>query len=124
MAQVIPEGPRAMAEVPGLGLRFVQRSGQAIVELLNSPRPAPDWQRPQRRAPGDPSLKKRINRLIEARDAIAGELKIDGSVLCPRATVVGVAENCAAGDVQALEAAGMGGWRLELLGNAFVKALK
>ena len=124
MAQEIPEGPRAMAEVPGLGLRFVQRSGQAVVGLLNSPRTAPEWQRPQRRPPGDPSMKKRINRLIEARDAIAEELKIDGSVLCPRATVVAVAENGAVGDVQAFEAAGMGGWRLELLGEAYVEALK
>jgi len=124
MAQVVPEGPKAMAEVPGLGLRFVQRSGQAVVELLNSPRTAPEWQRPQRRAPGDPSLKKRINRLIEARDAIAGELKIDGAVLCPRATVVAVAENGQVEGVQALEAAGMGGWRLELLGDAFVEVLK
>ncbi len=124
MAQVIPEGPKAMAEVPGLGPRFVQRSGQEVVGFLNSPQPAPDWQRPQRRPPGDPLMKKRINRLIEARDNISGELKIDGAVLCPRATVVAVAENGAVGEAELLEAAGMGGWRLELLGGAFVEALK
>ncbi len=123
MAQAVPEGPRAMGKVPGIGPRFVERYGQAVAELLGEPQAAPEWQRPQRRPPSDPGTKKRIARLIEARDAIGKGLEIDGAVLCPRATLEAVAELGAGADVQALEAAGMGGWRLGVLGEAYLTAL-
>ena len=124
MAQTIPEGPKAMGMVPGIGPRFVQRYGKAIAELLTEPQEAPEWQRPQRRPPSDPGTKKRIARLIEARDAISKTLEIEGAVLCPRATLDAVAELGTGVDIQALKAAGMGGWRLEVLGEAFIEALK
>lgn len=123
MAQTVPEGPRAMRIVPGIGPRFVQRYGQALTDVLITPQAAPDWLRPQRRLPGDLANKKRVARLIEARDATAGRLEIDGAVLCPRATVEAVAELGAGADVQALEAGGLVGWRLNVLGDAYVAAL-
>ncbi|MCK5378930.1 MAG: HRDC domain-containing protein [Acidobacteria bacterium] len=124
MAQTIPEGPNAMGMVPGIGPRFVQRYGRAVAELLTVPQEAPEWQRPLRRPPGDPGTKKRIARLTEARDANGKALEIDGAILCPRATLEAVAEVGTGADTQALQAAGMGGWRLELLGEAFVEVLK
>ena len=123
MAQTIPEGPGQMGRVPGIGPRFVGRHGHALAKMLADPQAAPEWQRPPRRPAGDPGVKKAIKRLLKARDAIADDLKVDGALLCPRATVVAVAELGTAPDVRSLENAGMGGWRLDLLGDAFVQAL-
>ncbi len=124
MAQVIPEGPREMENVPGIGRRFVGRHGHAVAKMLAEPPAAPEWQRPPRRPANDAGVKNAIKRLLTARDAIADDLKINGAILCPRATLVAVAELGTAPDIHTLEEAGMGGWRLELLGDAFVKALK
>ncbi len=124
MAQIIPEGPKAMGKVPGIGPRFVGRYGKAVAELLSEPQEAPEWQRPPRRPPGDPATKKRMAKLVKARDAIAEGLEIDGAVLCPRATMEAVAELGERADVRALEGAGLTGWRLGVVGEAFVKALK
>ncbi len=124
MAQSVPEGPKAMGKVPGIGPRFVGRYGKAVAELLGEPQEAPEWQRPQRRPPGNPATKKRMAQLIKARDAIAEGLEIDGAVLCPRATMEAAAELGTVVDAGALETAGLRGWRLGVVGEAFVEALK
>lgn len=123
MALEIPEGPSAMEEIPGIGPRFVQRQGKKVAEILFNPRPAPEWQRPQRRPEVDPKTRKRAKRLTGARDDIAQALRIDGAVLCPRLTLDGVAQLGAVAEVSALEGAGMGGWRLQVLGEAFLNVL-
>ncbi len=124
MAQIIPEGPKAMGKVPGIGPRFVGRYGKAVAELLTEPQEAPEWQRPVRRPPGNPATKKRMAQLIKARDVIAEGLEIDGAVLCPRATMEAAAELGQGVGIDALEGAGLRGWRLDVVGEAFIEALK
>lgn len=123
MAQDVPEGPRAMGLVPGIGSRFVQRYGQSLSVLLNAPHPSPEWQKPERRQVVEPTTKKRMAKLIEARDAFAERLEVDGAVLCPRATIESVAALAAEPDCKDLENGGLSGWRLQLLGEAFSAAL-
>lgn len=124
MALEVPEGLSAMEEIPGLGPRFVQRYGHAVAALLLNPHASPEWQRPQRRPEVDPETKKRAKVVTEARDAIAKDLEIDAAVLSPRATLEAVAQLGPVADVAALEGAGMGGWRLGVLGEAYIEALQ
>jgi len=124
MVQTIPEGPKAMSKVPGIGPRFVGRYGKAVADLLSVPQEAPEWQRPPRRPPGDPATKKRMEKLAKARDAIAEGLEIDGAVLCPRATMEAVAELGERADLRAFEGAGLFGWRLGVVGESYLEALQ
>ncbi len=124
MSLAVPEGPRAMGKVPGLGPRFVQRYGKEVAELLNSPLKAPEYCRPPRQPPVDAGTKKRIARLIEARDAVAERLQIDRAVLCPRALIEAVAELGTGIDDGAFADAGLIGWRREQLAEPFLAVLE
>jgi ribonuclease D len=124
MSLAVPEGPRAMGKVPGLGPRFVQRYGKEVAELLNTPLKAPEYHRPPRQPPVDAGTKKRIARLIEARDAVAEKLQIDRAVLCPRAMIEAVAGLGSGIDDGAFDDAGLTGWRREQLSAAFLTVLE
>jgi ribonuclease D len=66
----------------------------------------------------DKVLEARVNRLKHVRDAVAAELKVDGSVLAPRHVLTAIATT---GDVD--QAPAMREWQKRLLAEKFAKAL-
>jgi ribonuclease D len=121
LAQAPPESLAEMAGVPGLGHRFVRRWGKQVMVRLRRPEQAPPRQRPNQ-APGPNALeRRRIQRLIAARDEVAQELGIQAGLLCPRATIQAVAASD--GRAGGLAEAGLTGWRARLLEQRFQAAL-
>jgi ribonuclease D len=116
-----PQDFDALAKVSGLGARFVRRWGREVLRRLQSPRSAPSRQSRPREQQPSATVRHRMKRLTEVRDAVAAELGLQPGLVCPRATVEEVA---AAGTSRAsLERSGLTGWRLEVLGDRFVEAL-
>jgi ribonuclease D len=81
--------------------------------------------RPERapRAPRDPQLEERVEKLKAARTRVAAELALDPGVLCGRPTLEAVAR-AAPNDRAGLARVGeLRRWQLEVLGDALLAAL-
>jgi ribonuclease D len=116
-----PAGPAELARVPGLGPRFARRWGAEVSRRLEHPRGAPQHQRGAHVSPPTAAERRRLQRLVEVRDEIAARLGLQGGLVCPRAMLQAIA--AASGAAPALDAAGLSGWRRELLGASFEAAL-
>jgi ribonuclease D len=121
LAETPPESLSELARVGGIGPRFVRRWGRQVMAAVARPDRAPE-RRPRRRDPDPPAnVLRRAKRLADVRDRIAVEHGLDPGLVCPRAGILAVASHeprCACrGD---LEAAGLTGWRLEILGGPFL----
>jgi ribonuclease D len=124
LASSPPATVAELAEVDGIGPRFSRRWGREVVALLARPETAPAPRRGRRELEPPPVVVKRTKRLAAARDRIAAELGIEPGLLCPRACLTGVASRrprCTSS--RDLERSGLGGWRLEVLGEPFLEAL-
>ncbi|HSL16952.1 MAG TPA: HRDC domain-containing protein [Methylomirabilota bacterium] len=124
LASSPPATVSELAEVDGIGPRFSRRWGREVVALLARPETAPAPRRGRRELEPPPVVVKRTKRLAAARDRIAAELGIEPGLLCPRACLTGVASRrprCTSR--RDLERSGLGGWRLEILGEPFLEAL-
>jgi ribonuclease D len=124
MAEVPPSDLEELGEVEGVGPRAVRRWGRGLLSLINHPRRAPERVRPPRPSTPDASERKRLKRMLAARDVKAEELGIQAGLICSR----GVAEVVSSSKpscttVQDLANAGVEGWRLEVLGEDFLKAI-
>ena len=121
LARTPPADLAEMSRVEGLGPRFSRRWGVEVLRCLARPQAAPP--RPARRPPPrpDPRLQARAQRLLAARDLVAAGLGLQPGVLCPRAVVEAVAATTDLGP-EALAAAGLVGWRREVLRGAFTEA--
>ena len=116
-----PDGPAELARVPGIGPRFVRRWGGEVARRLAHPRGAPQWSRREHASPPSAAERRRLQRLVEVRDEIAVRLGLQPGLVCPRAMLQAIAS--ATGGAAALDAAGLAGWRRELLGASFEVAL-
>ncbi|HPA79942.1 MAG TPA: HRDC domain-containing protein [Thermoanaerobaculales bacterium] len=121
LAAVPPEGTAELARVPGIGPRFARRWGGEVLRRLEHPRGAPQHRRAQHASPPSATERRRLQRLVEVRDEVAARLGLQPGLVCPRATLQAIAAAPGAGS--ALNAAGLSGWRRELLGESFVAAL-
>jgi ribonuclease D len=124
MAEVPPSNLVELGEVEGIGPRAVSRWGHNLLRLINHPRRAPERVRPPRPLTPDASERKRLKRMLAARDVKAEELGIQAGLICSR----GVAEVVSSRKppcttVQDLANAGVEGWRLDVLGEDFLKAI-
>jgi ribonuclease D len=124
MAEQPPESLAALGEVPGVGPRAVRRWGRELLQLLESPQPAPERARAPRTPPPPAAVRRRGQRLTAVRDEKAAELGLQPGLLCPRAVIDALAERQPPGRSRAdLESAGLEGWRLEVLGPSFLEAI-
>jgi len=124
LAQEPPSDLEELKKVVGVGPRVVRRWGREILSDLRDPAIAPDLQRGPREPTPDPAVRRRLKRLITVRDELAKAIGLEAGLLCPRACAVAVAAwqpRCAT--KENLDDAGLGGWRLEVLGGAFLAAL-
>ena len=124
LAEQPPESLAALGEVPGVGPRAVRRWGRELLQLFESPQPAPERARPPRTPPPPAAVRRRGQRLTAVRDEKAAELGLHPGLLCPRAVIDALAERQPPGRSRAdLESAGLEGWRLEVLGPSFLEAI-
>ncbi len=124
LAEEPPVDLEQLRQVDGVGRRVVIRWGREILGLLSSPEAAPVRAVRTRTPALEPHARRRLKRLLGARDARAQSLGLEPGLLCPR----GCAERVAAREpgcstAEHLAAAGLDGWRLEVLGNDFLGAL-
>jgi ribonuclease D len=124
MAEKIPSSLDELSGIEGVGPRVVRRWGRGLLKVIDRPSRAPERVRPPRPPTPDAVERKRLKRLLAARDALAEKLKIQAGLLCPRGVAESVASRrpaCSSrGD---LADAGLAGWRLEVLGDSFLGAI-
>ncbi len=124
LARTAPRTAAGLARVDQLGPKFVRRWGHEVLGALGQPDAAPGLQRPSRRPDHPPRIVRRLKRLIAVRDQIAGELELQPGLVCARACAAAVAEcEPAPSSPDGLAAAGLSGWRLDLLGTRFLEVL-
>jgi ribonuclease D len=120
-----PPSRRAdLAAVDGLGPRFVRRWGDDILAILGQPSPAPEWRRLLRPPAPPPTVVRRTAALTAAREAAASQLGLEPGLVCSRSCLLELAARTPPPRTTAeLEAGGLHGWRLDVLGAAFLSAL-
>jgi ribonuclease D len=124
LAENPPPNLAGLGEVQGIGPRAVRRWGRELLRLLRDPEPAPERAAPPRTPPPPAAVRSRMQRLTAARDARAEELGLQPGLVCPRAVIDAVASRQpACWSLTDLIAAGLRGWRIEVLGEAFLEAL-
>jgi ribonuclease D len=95
-----------------------------VLQVVAEPEPAPERQRTPRQPDPPPVVTRRLKRLTKVRDAVASELAIEPGLLCSKAALLELASHeprCATADE--LAAAGLGGWRRQVLEDGFIDAL-
>jgi ribonuclease D len=124
MAENPPSDLEQLGELEGVGPNAVRRWGRDLLRLINRPRRAPKRVRSPRPPTPDAAERKRLKRMLATRDAKAEELGIQAGLLCSRGAAEAVSSHkplCTT--VRDLAEAGFEGWRLEVLGDAFLKAI-
>ncbi len=125
MAETAPSELEELGKIDGVGPRAVRRWGRDLVRLLQDPRPAPRWQRAPRQPTPEAAVRHRLKRLLAFRDATAVSLAIQPGLLCPKVLADSVAQREAVfAKRHDLADAGLDGWRLDVLGDGFLAALK
>ncbi|MCU0304790.1 MAG: HRDC domain-containing protein [Thermoanaerobaculales bacterium] len=119
-----PAGRAELGKVDGLGPRFLRRWGNDVLAILDQPSPAPEWRRHPRPPSPPPAVLGRIKAMTEARDATAARLGLEPGLVCARSCLLEVASRTPPPrNAAELEAAGLVGWRLAVLGEPFLAAL-
>lgn len=122
LAETAPESHEKLAEIDGLGPRFVRRWGDLILKIVNRPQRAPERIRRPRQPDLSATEVRRVKLLSAVREEVATELGLEPGLVCPRACVTAVASRsprCAS--PTGLQDAGLVGWRLEILGGKFLE---
>ncbi|MEJ2583349.1 MAG: HRDC domain-containing protein, partial [Acidobacteriota bacterium] len=124
MATKPPSDLDEMRAVDGVGPRAVRRWGRALLRVVATPQRAPERIRPPKPTPPDAAERRRLKRLLAARDDKAEDIGIQASLLCSR----GLAESVASfqppcSSHEELARAGLDGWRLGVLGDDFLGAI-
>jgi ribonuclease D len=122
LAQQPPADLKQLTQVEGLGSRFARRWGREIVRRLQRPRGAPPRPVGERRRSASAEIRRRMQRLLDARDRTAARLDLQPGLICPKALVEAVAEK--PDILDAAEGSDFTGWRLEVLGEPFKHALR
>jgi ribonuclease D len=124
LAEKPPSDLEGLQKVEGVGPRAVRRWGRKLLSHLQNPGSAPERLRGPREPAPDPAIRRRLKRLVAVRDPLAEALGIEPGLLCPRNYAEAVAaRQPRCGSLEDLVGAGLDGWRLELLGDEFLKAL-
>jgi ribonuclease D len=124
LAEKPPADLKGLQNVDGVGPRAVRRWGKKLLAHLQNPGSAPERLRGPREPAPDPAIRRRLKRLLAVRDPMAEELGFEPGLLCPRSCAEAVAaRQPRCGTFEDLNTAGLDGWRLEVLGEKFLKAL-
>ncbi|MEE4270533.1 MAG: HRDC domain-containing protein [Thermoanaerobaculales bacterium] len=124
MAENPPADSSELVKLDGVGPRFVRRWGTPVLAVLRRPERAPE-RRPKARRPDLSAGQVRLVKALSAlRDEAAGDLGVEPGLICPRACVESVATHSPpCRSLDDLRAAGIDGWRLEVLGSRYLACL-
>jgi ribonuclease D len=131
LLELARRSPRTMDDlrsVKGIGRSILENRGNEILEAAARGRAIPDAELPRfPKAPRwerDPHFDERVARLKRVRDESAADLELDPGVLCARERLEAVARAKPRDLDGVREIPELRAWQIEVLGPAFVKALR
>jgi len=119
LRSIVLKAPRNAAELaalPDLTPGFIERSGDAVLEVVESAALPASLPPPAQRARPDPALLARVKRLSTVIQTQAQQLAIASELLATRRDLESIARGAPVGEV-------LHGWRATLLGAALNAAL-
>lgn len=128
LAERQPLDRAGLQGIPGLSSEGVARRGEELLTavakgLAAGPDSLPVIER-GRRPPRDPEFDALVERLKEARNAAAVRLDLATGVLCPNATLEGIARIRAQSPQALLTVPGIRRWQVEVLGAEFLAVVR
>jgi ribonuclease D len=128
LAERQPHDRAGLQGIPGLSSEGVARRGEELLAavargLAANPDSLPVIER-GRRPPRDPEFDALVERLKEARNAAALRLDLATGVLCPNATLEGIARIRAQSPEALLTVPGIRRWQVEVLGGEFLAVVR
>jgi ribonuclease D len=128
LAERQPRDRAGLQGIPGLSSEGVARRGEELLAavargLAANPDSLPVIER-GRRPPRDPEFDALVERLKVARNAAAVRLDLATGVLCPNATLEGIARTRAQSPEALLTVPGIRRWQVEVLGGEFLAVVR
>jgi ribonuclease D len=128
LARTAPATTGALDRTRGLAKSIVARHGDALLDAVERGRAVPETELPRfpkgTRWARDPEQEERVARLRQARDRAAAALDLDPGVLCPRERLEAIARRKPESVKDLADVPELRRWQIELLGPAFVAALR
>lgn len=127
VSRALPRSPGELGSIRELPASLARRHGPALLAAVERALALAEHDLPKRerapRAPHDPELDGRVERLKVARNAVAQQLGLDPGVLCGKSTLEAIARQ-RPGDVAALARLDdVRKWQVDVLGAALLAAL-
>ncbi len=128
LARTAPATMKALEGTRGLNARLLEQRGTQLLAAIARGVAVPDADLPRfpksARWERDPDFDERVARLKHARDEAARRLELDPGVLFSRERLEAVARRKPARAEELGEIAEVRKWQIEVLGDAFVRALR
>lgn len=127
ISRALPRAVTDLDTIRELPATLARRHGPALVAAVGRALALPEGELPTRerapRAPHDPELEPRVERLKTARNAVARELGIDPGVLCGKSTLEAIARQRPADLAGLTRLDDVRKWQVEVLGAALLAVL-
>lgn len=131
LLELARRSPRTMDDlrsIKGIGRSILEHRGGELLDAVSRGQAVPEAELPRfPKAPRwerDPHFDERVARLKHVRDAVAADLALDPGVLCARERLEAVARARPRRREELEALPELRGWQAEVLGDAFVKALR
>ncbi|HUO85691.1 MAG TPA: ribonuclease D [Thermoanaerobaculia bacterium] len=128
LAEHLPRNRQELGRVSGVSGYHLAKYGRELLETIETALEVPEQELPEKRRGRpwirDDQLEKRIRRLKDARDRVAGELNIDPAILAPKHVLAAIVASGvrAPEDLGKIEA--MRDWQRRVVGPALLAALR
>ncbi len=127
LSRALPRSTSDLGAIRELPATLARRHGPALVAAVGLALALPERDLPTRdrvpRAPRDPDLDTRVERLKTARNTVAQQLAIDPGVLCGKSTLEAIARQRPADLAALARLDDVRQWQVEVLGAALLAAL-
>lgn len=129
LAKQRPESKNALARVPKVSRRWVDRYGAQMLAAIDRARALPTerlparTERPRRQRP-DPETEQRFERLRAVRTEVAEALGLDRGFLMPRSQLETIARENPGSEAELAAIEGIRDWQIEAIGANIVAALR
>lgn len=127
VSRALPRSTADLGAIRELPASLARRHGPALVDAVGRALALGEHDLPARertpRAPHDPDLDTRVERLKTARNAVALELGIDPGVLCGKGTLEAIARQRPADRAALARVEDVRQWQVEVLGGPLLAAL-
>lgn len=128
IARVQPVSRDALAKIKGVSRGLLDRRSAALLDAIRRGMGVPDAELPRfPRSPRwdrDPKFDGRVSALKAVREEVAKDLDLDPGVLCAGNRLEAVARRNPKATAELLEVQELRRWQVDVLGDAFLRALK